>query len=153
MSDEVKPKMWLFRGEVRAPKAGEWVIAREYPSDKTPWLIRDEHDWCDEKVPILEPISPDTVMVPRDRILILEQCVTRRSNGNILTHIEGLTDLLDACWSIVGCAGGIVEPQDEILEALRFAEANMDAHHRSEGARLVEKAITARESELKARKA
>lgn len=138
MSDEVKPKMWLFRGEVRAPKAGEWVIAREYPSDKTPWLIRDEHHWCDEKVPILEHISPDTVMVPREKFERLQRWL----RGERI-------DLPDLTKEILACDKP-AEPKDEILQALIRACTleTPGSPQMYQAAR----AVSAREAELKARK-
>jgi hypothetical protein len=139
---------WVYRGEYREPVKGDFAISEV---DGTVFEIEND---VTVKLAIVHPVAEDCVMVPRDRILILEQAVTRRSNGNLLTHIEGLTDLIDACWSIVQCAGPEVEPveeEDAILEALKRA-CLVEFHGSPQHCQAI-LALSAREAELKERKA
>ena len=158
-------KKWILEtndvniAEFRSPKPGEYYLGLAGLTVYRAPPVRVSN----ESVIILHPVADDCVMVPRDRILILEQAVTKRSNGNLLTHVEGLKDLIDACWSIVRCAGPEVDPKDEILEALRevaelacsLTDTACDEEERCAAKaawRSCDRAIAFREAELKARK-
>ena len=163
MSDEAKPKMWLFRGETRTPRKGEWFITMH----GEPLLAHG--DIANVGYAILHPVADDCVMVPRqvvetlrplaeDSFILAEgNSVGFEATGRVIK--KGDKHALD---ELLACAKP-VEEEDAILEALRevaelacsLTDTACDEEERCAAKaawRSCDRAIALREAELKARK-